>query len=124
MTKTIAMSVLLSVLSMFALTSQAAMLSTQQLVQERSMTSERAQLESLMQREDVKAQFVELGVTPETVQERVAALTESEVVQMNHQMEQMPAGASVVGVAVFIFVVFIITDALGATDVFSFVDPI
>ncbi|MBD3611351.1 MAG: PA2779 family protein [Hydrogenovibrio crunogenus] len=124
MRKTIAMSVLLSLLSVITLPVQAAMLSTQQLVQESSMTSERAKLNAMMQREDIQSQFVEMGVSPEDVQQRVAALTDAEVAELNHQMEQVPAGGDVLGVLVLIFLVFIITDIIGATDVFPFVHPV
>lgn len=124
MRKTVAISVLLSLLSVITLPVQAAMLNTQQLVEETSMTSERAKLNALMQREEVQSQFVEMGVSPEEVQQRVAALTDAEVAQLNHQMDQIPAGADVLGVLVLIFLVFIITDVLGATDIFPFVHPI
>lgn len=124
MRKTIAMSVLLSLLSVITLPVQAAMLNTQQLVQESSMTSERAKLNAMMQREDIQSQFVEMGVSPEDVQQRVAALTDAEVAELNHQMEQVPAGGDVLGVLVLIFLVFIITDIIGATDVFPFVHPV
>lgn len=100
------------------------MLNTQQLVQESSMTSERAKLNAMIQREDIQSQFVEMGVSPEQVQQRVAALTDAEVAQLNHQMEQVPAGGDVLGVLVLVFLVFIITDVLGATDIFPFVHPI
>lgn len=124
MRKTVAISVLLSLLSVITLPVQAAMLNTQQLVEETSMTSERAKLNALMQREEVQSQFVEMGVSPEEVQQRVAALTDAEVAQLNHQMDQIPAGADVLGVLVLIFLVFIVTDIIGATDIFPFVHPV
>ncbi|QBZ82256.1 hypothetical protein GHNINEIG_00280 [Hydrogenovibrio crunogenus] len=124
MRKTIAMSVLLSLLSVITLPVQAAMLNTQQLVQESSMISERAKLNAMMQREDIQSQFLEMGVSPEEVQQRVAALTDAEVAQLNHQMEQVPAGGDILGVVVLIFLVFIITDVIGATDVFPFVHSV
>ncbi|MDX1348525.1 MAG: DUF6627 family protein [Thiomicrorhabdus chilensis] len=124
MRQTIAMSVLLSFLSLITLPAQAAMVSTKQLVQEQAIASERTKLNAMMQREDVQVQFLEMGVSPEEVQQRVAALTDAEVAQLNHQMEQIPAGGDVLGLVVLIFLVFIVTDIIGATDIFSFVHPI
>ncbi|MDG4812133.1 PA2779 family protein [Hydrogenovibrio sp. 3SP14C1] len=124
MRKTIAMSVLLSLFSLITLPVQAAMVNTKQLVQEQSMAAERAKLSSMMQREDVQAQFVQMGVSPDDVQQRVASLTDAEVAQLNHQMEQIPAGGDVLGVVVLIFLVFIVTDIIGATDIFPFVHPV
>lgn len=124
MRQTIAMSVLLSFLSLITLPAQAAMVSTKQLVQEQAIASERTKLNAMMQREDLQVQFLEMGVSPEEVQQRVAALTDAEVAQLNHQMEQIPAGGDVLGLVVLIFLVFIVTDIIGATDIFSFVHPI
>jgi len=36
----------------------------------------------------------------------------------------MPAGEGVGGVLLVVFIVFVITDVLGATDIFSFIRPI
>jgi len=124
MRQTIAMSILLSFLSLITLPAQAAMVSTKQLVQEQAIASERTKLNAMMQREDVQVQLLEMGVSPEEVQQRVAALTDAEVAQLNHQMEQIPAGGDVLGLVVLIFLVFIVTDIIGATDIFSFVHPI
>lgn len=124
MRKTIAMSVLLSLMSIFMLPVQAAMLNTQQLVEQQSMDSERVTLNAMMQRADVQAQMIEMGVTPADVQQRMAALTDAEVAQLDHQMGQIPAGADALGILLLIFIVFIVTDAVGATDIFDFVDPI
>ena len=124
MRKTIAMSVLLSLMSIFMLPVQAAMLNTQQLVEKQSMDSERVTLSAMMQRADVQAQMIEMGVTPADVQQRMAALTDAEVAQLDHQMGQIPAGADALGIPLLLFIVFIVTDAVGATDIFDFVDPI
>ena len=124
MKKIIVMSVLMSFFSVLMAPVQAAMVSTQELVKEVQMFDERAKLNAFMQREDVKEQFASMGVSAEDIELRVAALTDDEVKQLNQQMETLPAGGDILGLAVFIFVVFIITDALGATDVFTFVHPI
>ena len=124
MKKIIVMSVLMSFFSVLMAPVQAAMVSTQELVKEVQMFDERAKLNAFMQREDVKEQIASMGVSAEDIELRVAALTDDEVKQLNQQMETLPAGGDILGLAVFIFVVFIITDALGATDVFTFVHPI
>ena len=56
---------------------------------------------------------------------RVNSLTDEEVSQVARQMDQLPAGgdglAIIVGAAVLIFLVLLLTDILGLTDVFKFV---
>lgn len=54
----------------------------------------------------------------------MAALTDAEVARINQRVAELPAGGSALGVVLFIFIVFIITDALGVTDIFPFVHPI
>ncbi len=82
--------------------------------------SKRAEVEAFLQREDVRQQMVALGVDPELAHQRVAALSDAELAPLARLAEQ-PAGGSVVGAIVFIFLVLLLTDILGLTDVFTFV---
>jgi hypothetical protein len=54
----------------------------------------------------------------------VAGLTDAEVARISQQIDTLPAGGDALGVVVLIFVILIITDALGVTDIFPFVHPI
>jgi hypothetical protein len=54
----------------------------------------------------------------------VAALTDAEVARLNQRIAELPAGGDVLGVILLIFIIFVITDAIGATDIFPFVDPV
>lgn len=58
------------------------------------------------------------------VEQRVAAMTNAEVAQLTTELDELPAGRGLLGAAVLIFVVFVITDAIGATDIFTFVRPV
>jgi hypothetical protein len=66
------------------------------------------------------------GVIPEEAQKRVSCLSDEEVLKVARKIEKLPAGGdgmgAIVGAAVFIFVVLLITDLLGLTHVFSFVN--
>ena len=104
---------------------QAAMVGTAQAVAAQQGALDRARLASLLEREDLQAQLAAMGVDVGHARERVASLTDAEVARINLQLERLPAGSdSVLGVLLLIFIVFIITDALGATDIFPFVHPI
>jgi hypothetical protein len=104
---------------------QAAMVGTAQAIAAQQGSLDRARLASLLEREDLQRQLTAQGVDIQQAKERVASLTDAEVTRINQQLEQLPAGSdSVLGVLVLIFIVFIITDALGATDIFPFVHPI
>lgn len=81
---------------------------------------QRARVQAFLQREDVQAQLISLGVDTQSAQSRVAALSDAELARASMLIDQ-PAGAGVVGALVLIFVVLLITDILGLTDVFTFV---
>jgi len=104
---------------------QAAMVGTTQALAAEQGTLDRAKLASLLEREDLQLQLKAMGVDIDQARDRVANLTDAEVARINRQIETLPAGGdSFLGILVLIFVIFIITDALGATDIFPFVHPI
>lgn len=103
---------------------QAAMVSTEQVVMQQQASLDRDQLNAMFDRVDVQQQMVALGVSVDEVQKRVAMMTDAEVAQLNQQMSELPAGASVLSLAVLIFIVFVVTDVIGATDIFPFIKPV
>lgn len=106
------------------LPAQAAMISTPDVIQSQQSQYDREQLFSMLDRDDIQEKLVSMGVAPELVQERINSMTDFEIAQLNQQINDMPAGSGVVGIIVLLFVVFVITDAIGATDIFSFVRPV
>ncbi len=103
---------------------QAAMIGNPVIVQQARAELDRAQLRALLARDEARAQLLALGVSPEAVDARVAAMTDAEIAQVNRHLAEMPAGGDVLGLIVLLFIVFIITDMLGATDIFPFVHSI
>ena len=86
--------------------------------------ADRTQLIQTIQRDAVAQQLSAMGISQEQAMERIARLTDQEVAQLNQQLADLPAGGDVLGIILLIFIIFIITDALGATDIFPFVHPI
>ncbi|WP_024850305.1 DUF6627 family protein [Hydrogenovibrio kuenenii] len=124
MRKTIALSMILTLLASFVLPVQAAMIGTGEMLHQQSMVNERVKLAAFLDRDEVKQQLVSMGVSPDQVKSRVASMTDQEVSEINHKMEAMPAGGDVLGIVVLIFIVFVITDVIGATDIFPFIKPV
>jgi hypothetical protein len=102
----------------------AAMVGTTTVLQQAQQKIDRAELLGMFDRDAVLAQLVELGVDPVAAKERVAALTDEEIGQLNQRLAEMPAGGDVLGILLAVFIILIITDMLGATDVFPFVRSI
>lgn len=105
---------------------RAALVSTEQMLDARSGAADRAQVQAFLGRADVRAQMVALGVDPDEAAARVAALSDAQVREIASQLDRLPAGqsaiAAVIGAAVFIFLVLLITDLLGLTNIFPFVN--
>lgn len=103
---------------------QAAMIGTGQLLAAEQGRLDRARLSSLLEREDLQQRLAALGVDVNDAKSRVAGLTDAEVAQINQRLAELPAGGDVLGVIVLIFVIFVITDVIGATDIFPFIHPV
>lgn len=89
---------------------------------ENDATSEqRQQLHHFLERDDVRAQLIDLGVNPAEAQARVDRLSDQEVMSAAQRMQQLPAGGDAVAAVALLFVVLIITDILGYTDIFTFI---
>ena len=82
---------------------------------------DRSQLLSALNRDDVRKQLVAMGVDPQAAQLRVSALSDDEIQSLNGRLGSLPAGGDILGVAVLIFLVLLLTDILGYTHVFPFV---
>lgn len=103
---------------------QAGMVGTAQVLAAEQGRMDRDRLASLLEREDLQRQLSAHGVDAQYAKERVAGLTDAEVARLNQRIADLPAGGDALGVILLIFIIFIITDAIGATDIFPFVHPV
>lgn len=77
-----------------------------------------------LQRSEVREQLLSMGVQPEAVEHRLQQLSDAEIAQLNRQIANAPAGSGVVELVVLLFLVFVVTDVIGATDIFPFIHPV
>jgi len=106
---------------------QAKMVSTDTVIAGQQAVDQRAQVADFLAREDVKQIMTQYGIDPAEAQHRVDSLSNEELANFASSIDQLPAGGSAVGVvvgaAVLIFLVLLVTDLLGLTHVFPFVTP-
>lgn len=106
----------------------AEVLSTDLAVAESGMAqSNRARVQSLLARSEVRAELGKYGVDPDEAVARTAALSDEEIDTLAGRIDTLPAGGDfggIVGAAVFVFLILLITDVLGLTKVFSFTRPV
>lgn len=98
------------------------LVSTQSVLSADRAGADRERINEILARADVQDQLLKQGVDLDEVDARVAALSDSEVKQMADQLEMMPAGAGggVIGALFAVFIILLITDILGLTDVYPF----
>lgn len=105
-------------------TAFAGMVGTEQLLVAEQAQMDRVQLLATLSRADVKQQLSDMGVDPLQAVERVARMTDAEIAALSEGLGDLPAGSGVLGAVVLIFVVFVVTDVIGATDIFPFIHPV
>lgn len=101
---------------------RAGMITTQEIVERAHGEQQRADIKAWLDREDVASQLVAWGVDPADALVRVDSLSPAELEEMALKMEELPAGGDVLGAVVFVFLVLLVTDILGFTDIFPFVN--
>ena len=99
----------------------AGMLDTGALLHAATADAERTALVQRLDAPDVRDALTRMGVDPVDAEARVARLTEAEIADLNARLDQLPAGAGALEVVLIVFLIFVITDAIGLTNIFAFV---
>lgn len=103
---------------------KAGMIGTETILDAQAGEDARGRVAAFLEREEVRQVMVAQGVNPEEARARVAGLSDREVERIAGQLDRLPAGAGgvgvVVGAVVLIFLVLLVTDILGLTQVFPF----
>jgi hypothetical protein len=85
----------------------------------------RAQIKQLLMREDVRQALVNQGIDPREAGARIGSLSDPEAIAVADKLDQLPAGSGAVEVflivSLIVFIILLITDITGYTDIFPFV---
>jgi hypothetical protein len=104
----------------------AAMIKTETVMDTSCSQEARENLNQLLAREDVRAALIARGIDPLEAKARLNSLSDAEVIAIADQIEQLPVGGDsflgvVLAIAILVFLVLVITDITGQTDVFPFI---
>jgi hypothetical protein len=102
---------------------QAEAISSDTVMQTQAAQYNKQQLIDMVSRTDVQSKLVGLGVDSDDAIARINAMTDSEIAQLNAEINQAPAGG-VVGAVLTVLAVIAILDLAGVTDVYPFIRPI
>ena len=103
----------------------AAMIATEVTYDTTECQEAREFLNGLISREDIEDYITNQGIDPLEAKARIESLSDSEAIMVAEQLERLSAGGNaigaIIGAALIVFLVLLVTDILGYTDVFPFV---
>jgi len=103
----------------FAVSASAAMISTEQAVVAAERAERLDRVGSFHARADVAAELERFGVDPALAAERAAALSDAELAELDGRIADAAAGGDLLAVLGVVFVVLLVLELVGVTDVFS-----
>ncbi|CAB1056846.1 hypothetical protein D1BOALGB6SA_1585 [Olavius sp. associated proteobacterium Delta 1] len=105
----------------------AAMIGTETVLNSARGQEARAYLKQLLAREDVLNALVAQGIDPGEAKARVGSLSDAEAINAADKFDQLPAASgffeTLLIIAFLVFLILLITDISGYTDIFPFVSP-
>lgn len=108
-----------------AISAKAGIIGTEAVINTLQGEKSRSRITAFLDRQEVQEAFLQKGIDPSQAKNSVANLTDREISSLCNVLDQLPAGGdgigTVVGAAVLIFIILLITDILGFTNVFPFV---
>ena len=110
-------------ISLFAASLQSAayagVISTQQYLTSIDREATRARIDAVLAREEVRSKLEQYGVDPAVTDARLAALTDQELEKLATDLENVPAGGSILAVVGIVFLVLLILELVGVIDIFK-----
>ncbi len=122
--RTLALILSISLFSISFGHAHAAIVTNDQIIHQAQQEIDKTTLLTMINHLDVQEQLLSMGVSSTDIKERIKQMTQEEIAQLNSQLDNLPAGGDILGIAVLIFIVFVVTDVIGATDLFPFIHPI
>lgn len=87
-------------------------------------SADKQRIATFLNRGDVRAQLESYGVNPADAKARVAAMTDDEAAKLAQRIDSAPAGGdaagAIIGLAILVVLILLITDYLGYTHVYPF----
>ncbi len=100
------------------------MFTTLEVVEGISLNQERQKIVTFMESEMVQKKMISMGIEPREAIQRVAGLSAKEITLLSQEIDKAPAGGdgvgAIVGAALLVFIILLITDILGFTKVYPF----
>lgn len=100
-------------------TVSAAVISTQEALSAEVRAATETQVRGSLARDDVRQAMQGLGVDPTDAESRVASLSDAELIQLQGELDRLPAGGNALAVIGVVFIVLLILELVGVTNIFN-----
>ena len=103
----------------------AALIPTEVAIESADAAKARENIKNFLSRQDAQGYLISKGINPDEAKARIDSLTDAEALTVSQHVENMPSGGNAIGIIVgailLVFIILLITDLVGLTDVFPFV---
>lgn len=86
----------------------AALINTETVLAENQSQESRQYLLQLLAREDVRSTLIARGIDPLEAEARIASLSDSEIIELKDQIENLPAGQGAIGLVIGVLIIVIL----------------
>jgi hypothetical protein len=86
----------------------AALINTETALAENQNQVSRQYLLQLLAREDVRSALIEQGINPQEAEARIASLSDSEIIELADQIENLPAGQGVIELTIGVLLIVLL----------------
>lgn len=108
----------------FSANLQASLVTNDHVINKITHTIDKEMLLENMQHAEIQAKFIKMGINKSDLEARITQMTHAEITELNNKMSELPAASGAGGILVTLLLVFIVTDVIGATDIFPFIHPV
>lgn len=106
-------------LSMVVTPAHAGVITTQQALSAELRAAKETHVRDSLARAEVRSAMERLGVDPADADARIASLSDAELMQLQGELDRLPAGGDALAVIGVVFVVLLILELVGVTNIFN-----
>lgn len=104
----IMMTVLMLLISTPYQSALATLIHTETILAETHKQESREYLKQLLAREDVRSVLIAQGVDPQEAEARLSSLSDSEIIELANQIENLPTGQGVIGLTIGVLIIILL----------------
>jgi len=86
----------------------AALIDTETVLDEKQSQEARDYIKQILAREDVRSALIAQGIDPLEAEARIASLSDTEIIELADQLENLPAGGDGLGLVIAVLVIIVL----------------